>query len=103
MRPSCNMIIASGENRGNLDNFENREYLHIASYTRISIDPPCASDTRLFVEDTKLIKAEHFFQPAAHGNAGLSSPDDEDGVVGIAVRIMAVLLLDGPAIRRTLT
>lgn len=78
-------------------------YLHVTSYAWISIDPPCSSDARLSVEDAKLIKTEDLFQPASHSNARLTSPNNQDRVIGIAVGIIAIFLSDGLPIGWTLT
>lgn len=74
-------------------------YLHIASHTWISINPPRASNSGLLVEDPELVETEVLFQPTSHRNAGLASADDQDGEVGITIGIIAVLLFDRPAIR----
>ena len=64
--------------------------VHITSNSRISVDPPRPSHTRLSFEHAELIKAEFLLQTTSQGNAGFPSADDDDGVVSVGILIISV-------------
>jgi hypothetical protein len=86
---------------GTMQKSDQEEYLQITSYTWISINPPCASNAGLSVEDPKLIETKDLFQATSRGNARLASTNDQNRVVCIAIGIVAIFLSDCPAVRVT--
>jgi hypothetical protein len=68
--------------------------IHVASNTRVSINPPCASNPGLAVEDSKLIEPEYFFHAASHGNARLPCTNNDHRVIRVAIGVIAIILVD---------
>ena len=64
--------------------------VHITRNSRISVDPPGPSQTRLSFKYAELIKAEFLLQATSQGNAGFPSADDDDGVVSVGILIISV-------------
>ena len=64
--------------------------LHIASYPRISIDPPSASQPSLSIKQAELVKTKLLLQPACQSYAGFPSTHDEDWIICISVFLVAV-------------
>ena len=64
--------------------------VHITRNSRISVDPPRPSQTRLSFKYAELIKAEFLLQATSQGNAGFPRADDDDGVVSVGILIISV-------------
>jgi hypothetical protein len=56
----------------------------ITSYSRVSVGGPGSSNFGASVEYAELIEAKDLAKSTSHGNAAFSSPNDKDGVIGIA-------------------
>lgn len=67
----------------------------LPSNTRISVDPPCASNASLSLEYAKLVETELLLQLTSHGNAGSSSTDNDDRIVGVRIVLIAVYPANG--------
>jgi len=68
-------------------------YSHITSHAWVSVDPPRPSNSCLAVENSKLVEAEDFFQTTAHSNTTLPGANDGNGVICIAPRVVAIVLM----------
>lgn len=60
-------------------------YIHIASDSRITVDPPRTTNARLPVKKSELIKPQSFFQTTPHGNPRLPSANDKNGNVRMGI------------------
>lgn len=74
------------------------DFLHITRHARITVDPPRSTNSRLTVEDPKLVTTQDFFQSASHGNATLPGSDDGYRIVCETVRVIAIIFADRVAI-----
>jgi hypothetical protein len=68
--------------------------IQITSNTRVSVNPPCASNSGLAVEDSKLVEPERLFEAASHGNTGFSGTNDNYRVIGVTIGVIAIILVD---------
>ena len=64
--------------------------LHVASNSRITIDPPGSANARLALKDAKLIETKHFFQTTAHCNSRGTSTNNEDGIVAEGTTLVII-------------
>lgn len=63
---------------------------HVTSNAWVSVYPPSSSNSSLSVKDSELIKSKLLFEPAAHGNAGLSSTHNYHRVVSIGIFFVTI-------------
>lgn len=68
--------------------------IHIASHAWILVNPPRPTYAGLPFEDAELVEAEYFFETGAHGDAGLTGADDDDGIVGVGILFVAANVAD---------
>lgn len=76
------------------------DYLHVASNSWVSVDPPGTPNTGLPVEYSELICSQGLFETASHGHSGLSSTYYEDRVVGVRIFAVDVALMNSGDGRR---
>lgn len=63
---------------------------HLPCNSRIAINPPGPSNSRLSFEYPKLVEAKLLLQLARHGNARSSGTDDDDWIVSVCIVLVAV-------------
>ena len=64
--------------------------VHVTSDSRISVDPPCPSDTSLSVKHTELIKAQFLLQATSQRNARFSGAHDDDRIVSVGIFVVSI-------------
>lgn len=66
------------------------DHQDLPSDARISVDPPSSPNTRLAVEYPELVEAKLLLQLTSHSNAGCACTDNDDGIVGVRIVLVAI-------------
>jgi hypothetical protein len=67
-----------------------RKLRNLPCYARVSVDPPRSSNTCLAIEYAELVESKLLLQLASHSNAGSSRSNNDDGIVGVRIFLVAV-------------